>query len=355
MAYEVHPEIYSYGDPVGNFFQGYQAAFIPQQMKAQQQEYKDKRSMDALNRQYIQAKIDQMNSPQEDPANKIGFSGDVANAVSVENLARMYGEQDPRVMAARKSLADQQQYQNALVAYRNSLMNTIDKRTASPFAKTQQEIDDIKNGFMPGTGRKDTLTDQEQDALLDLYNQDNLKKTTDPRTRARGLSAINIEKTIESIDPQALFQYSGPQGAARKAYDASQAALGKAPENYNNYMNALNSSRLLAHQVRQFYEDSIQPSMLAQLESFTNPESAFKDSSTALSQYNKFTNILGKETGTILDALKSPEVYNYKKGSSNTESNKDQQSVNDYHEKDLLTFSNGETLTAEEAKKKGYI
>src|SRR5690606_6281891 len=108
---------YDLSNQIGNFYKGYQMAFIPQQMKDQQQlnAMKSQQMQQELqyNPQIYQAKIAALYK-DANPQNDMNLTGDVANAVNVENMARIYGENDPRVIAARSTLKNQQNYNNAL-------------------------------------------------------------------------------------------------------------------------------------------------------------------------------------------------------------------------------------------------
>lgn len=368
MAFEVNPQAYSFGNPVQNFMQGLQAGMLPKQMQQEAQ-------TNALQQQILQAQAQY--APQMTAADLQGkelqnqflktqnqyypqsiagkndpkASGDVANAVYVENMAKQFGENDPRVIQARKALQAQYDQQKSMADYRNAYASSIDKRAATSLSKTQQELEDVNAGFMPGTGRTQPITPEQQKSMQGQYDLAIQKATSDLQTRQKVLYASNIDKTIASFNPEDLVQYSGLAGSFEKMKQQGLAPVGKESEAYDKYMNAKASAEMLATQVRQFYGDSIQPSMIARLESLTNPETWAKNPKLARQNLDQIQSILKKETQTYRDATQSTAPY---KGTEipNPEkiSTKDQ-----YHDKDVLTFEDGRSMTAAEARKQGLI
>jgi|GEM_PF-4754582 len=134
-----------------------------------------------------------------------------------------------------------------------------------------------------------------------------LKKTTDTAARQKNLYASNIEKTLNQIDPGALTQYAG--SPISKLANQAAAPFGMESKNYDSYLNSLNAANLLATQVRQFYGDSIQPSMIQRLESLTNPATWSNNPQIAKSLFNQTKQILDQEMGTYRQAMKSTAPY----------------------------------------------
>lgn len=55
--YDVNPNIYNFGDPIGGFMQGYQAAYVPKQMQQQQQQAAQQQQMNAMKQQMMQQQM----------------------------------------------------------------------------------------------------------------------------------------------------------------------------------------------------------------------------------------------------------------------------------------------------------
>jgi hypothetical protein len=170
---------------------------------------------------------------------------------------------------------------------------------------TPQQIQKLQQAFPQGN----------QQAIPDAQAVQNAaqlglqKKTTDASARQKNLYATNIEKTINQIDPDALTQYAGGLGTAQKYGQMALAAAGKESNNYDNYLKSLNAANLMATQVRQFYGDSIQPSMIQRLEQLTNPSTWSTNPTLAKSLFNQTKQILGQELGTYRDAMQSTAPY----------------------------------------------
>ena len=136
-----------------------------------------------------------------------------------------------------------------------------------------------------------------------------MQKTTDASARQKNLYASNIDKTLNNIDPDQLTQFSGVPGVAELKRQQGLAAIGKESSSYDNYMKSLNASNMLATQVRQFYGDSIQPSMIGRLQQLTNPTTWSNNPALAKSLFNSTKQILGQETGTYRQAMQSTAPY----------------------------------------------
>jgi len=150
---------------------------------------------------------------------------------------------------------------------------------------------------------------QQVQQMANQYAMKLQKSSTDVDTRKRNLYATNIEKTLSTIDPSVIAYYSGAQGKTRLAQDSALAAMGKAPPQYMEYQSVAQTKiPLLTSQVRQFYGDSIQPSVREHLEALANT-STWKDPAVAMKRFNDFTNILGSEMQTYRQALQGTGVY----------------------------------------------
>lgn len=235
--------------------------------------------------------------------------GAIGQAMWLDRIKNQYGANSEVYQNALRSFQSEFQKTDALNKYRESLMGTIDKRSATQLSKTAQEFGEVKQGFLPGTGGKVGLTPEEQKGLLGQYELKLQKEVSDSTSRNKALFASNIDKTLEQFDPKNLVQYSGIKGRAQKSSDMLSSALGKTPERYMDYQKSLTSAGLLAKQIRQFYGDSITPQIAEKIEHIVNPSSWEKDSKVALAQFNELKSILKKETGTYKSSLKSTREY----------------------------------------------
>lgn len=168
-------------------------------------------------------------------------------------------------------------------------------------------------------------------SAYDPYGLEIQKHTTDPNTRQRNLLVKNIEKTLSTIDPKALTHYSGLPGMKDKMIDmlSSATGIGTPSEAYQPFLEASRNAKQLASQVRQFYGDSIQPSVKHELEMLTNPSSWQYNPAQAEKLFNKYAQLLGYEAGTYQEALNFPHQ-------SNTPQQPPQQGPSPYSEQNLV-------------------
>jgi hypothetical protein len=228
-------------------------------------------------------------------------SGDVANALYVEQLRSTYGENDPRYLQAKAAHDTTLSGRQSLVDYRGALSQTAPWRAMSTLGKL------IAEGRGEGAldvsmGREPVVDDQRAQA----YEQAIAKQVTDTDARKRLLFATNIDKTLENIPKDDLFTYSGIKNIAEFAEDFARAAVGEPTERFLRYQNAVEAAVLLADQMRQFYGDSIQPQNMERLRALANPETWWKDPKVAKSQFETLTRILQQETETYKQMGRSP-------------------------------------------------
>lgn len=250
--------------------------------------------------------------------NKLPFAGrqlpgEAGKSLAVDMIKQQYGEQSPQYMMAKNAYDLEQQKAKQTMEYQRSLMGSQNKRSATPMGKMFMEMDEVENGFMPGTvnetGQGAPISEEQQKKLINQYREKMIKDITDPKLRERALFAKNMEKTINTLNPEFLTYYSGPKGQTKLAKDMTLSAAGKDVPKYKEYKKALTSAQTLTKQVRQFYGDSITPSVQEGLKNLANPTSWFENPQVAMARYNQFVNILDTEADTFFDALKDPSMY----------------------------------------------
>jgi hypothetical protein len=278
--------------------------------------------------------------------NTLHPSGDVANAMYVEQLKNQFGEDDPRYIQAKRAQDLALQGRESLIGYRDILNQTAGIRATSPLGKLIAEgkgrgAQDILNGSKGGSpvtsgvgdssgysydanGNNIVATPSEIDQTLNgnndnnprtpderaAYERDINKKTSDAQARNILLRAENLDKTRTSINPDDLTRYSGLKGTGEWLRDIAQAALGHPSERFLANQQAIKSATLMADQMRQFYGDSIQPSAMDRLRALTNPTTWYKDPKVAKAQWEQLNKILDIETQTYRNHATSPIELN---------------------------------------------
>ena len=324
---EANPFMTGFQQGQNTFSQGMQNAYLPQNLQA------------ALEMKRAQAQRQQAMANL--PFGGQSLTGPAGQVLGLELLRRQYGEDSDQYKSAKQLFDLGNQSIQSRVDYQNALAQNPE-RFLSSTGKSIVEENNVKRGLQPGgqqwsgnqispqgegildipNPRSQMMTQGAGPAPnSDLANQYGLlrqKGSTDTDTRKRNLFATNIEKTLEQINPDHLTQYSGLRGGLQKIANASAASLGKESKNYDNYQRSLVAANTLAKQVRQFYGDSIQPSMEEKLADLTNPSSWNSNPRLAKQNFNSFRTILKKEMQTYREALKTPEAYQ-SKGSENND------------------------------------
>lgn len=243
------------------------------------------------------------------------LSGVAREAFGLELLKQQYGPESEVYQNAAKRYQADLEASKILNEYRQTLSGTTEKRVATPFKKLEMEIGEIND-------RKD-ISPYEKERLTEMARAAQIKGITLPEFQKRAAFAANIDKTLESINPDHLVQYAGAFGEGKKFVSGIAASLGFTLNDFKQYQNALTATKLLAKQVRQFYGDSITPEVQAQLRELTNPASWKNNPEIAKDKFLMFKNLLLKETQTYKNLTRNTKEYGQAEYSSTMpESNK---------------------------------
>jgi hypothetical protein len=253
-------------------------------------------------------------------------SGDVANAMYVEQLKNQYGENDPRYLQAKAAHDMAMQGHQSLMDYRTQLSNLAPYRAATPEEKLIEAQQG--RGVLQTFGGKGRSGEHAQAGMVSgddghvisedeakVYNQALGKKTTDAATRNQIPFAKNVEITLDSINPDDLVQFSGPEGNARLGIEKIKAAFGTPSPELLAYNKALTSAKMGAKQLRQFWKDSIQPSARKAIEELTNPTHWTKNPEIAKQEFEQLKALTKQELQTFREAGTSPLKLDYDKQS----------------------------------------
>jgi len=186
-------------------------------------------------------------------------------------------------------------------------------RGLSPLGKELNEQMAGLGGRLPQGIQPNNVTGNNAELAYDPYALQIQKTVTDPAVRQKTLFAQNIDKTLAQINPEHLAKFSDVFGGAKYLGEKGLSAAGMAPQEYKDYELSAKAAKMLSKQVRQFYGDSIQPEMEAQLEELANPARWSTDPELMKDQFNQFKKILQSETGTYQQALKSTRPYEEQK------------------------------------------
>lgn len=304
------------GNLVDALIQGYQASQLPRQYAQQREQFdmaKEKSASqlktDELRRRLLEAQAGRMEAQTQDPFGGATIPGSIGQAVHLEKIKEKFGEDSDLYKNARRAFEADQSRAERLNLYREQLSQTMGKRAATPLAKAQQELMEVREGFVPGTRGEQRLAPEEARELEGLYGLTKQKGATDASIRDSATRASNIDKTLEAIDVDALTQYAGLKGGLEQAAEETKVQFGKESDKYKRYQRSLTAAKLLAKQVRQLFKDSITPGIQAQLQQLTNPSTWRNNPEIAKQNFNEFKKILLSETKTFKDALQSVAPY----------------------------------------------
>lgn len=236
-------------------------------------------------------------------------TGGLSNIVALNDIKRRFGENSPEYQSAKSEVDLEKRYRESMIGYRDKLAASADKRAGTQIEKLINERREVEEGFLPGSNGTIRLNPEEQEAQKGIYDLEIQKKSTDVDTRKRSLFATNVDKTLDSIDVDALVQYGGLAGSIERKRQEGKALTGNESEAYRQFQKNLSLASLLGKQIRQFYGDSITPQIQEQISEMVKPASWINNPRVAKIKFNTLKDILNKETGTYKQALTGIKEY----------------------------------------------
>jgi len=308
-------EVSPFGGLLRNSLQKYgdiiNAAYLPKEKQQSLQQH----IADTLLKN-AQAKRE--NALAELPFGGASVPGPAGQVLGLEMIRQKYGDDSPQYQQAKKVFQLSQDSTNSRIFYQNRLANTLPVRILTNQGKSFVEQSNVNQGASPtGTpigqpvvpGAPGYNPSAPNTPQGNQYGLERTKRNVPASVLQKNIYASNIEKTLGNIDPEALTQYSGLSGALKKAMEQGKAPFGKESDDYDKYNANLNSAKLLAKQVRQFYGDSIQPSVAENLERLSSPSTWRNNPKLAKDLFNNFKTILSQEMSTYRQATEDPGVY----------------------------------------------
>lgn len=195
----------------------------------------------------------------------------------------------------------------------------------SGLGKLYGELEQIQQGYLPGSNGSVELDPNEQQELIDRYNLQIQKHTTDSATRTTVLRGQNLLKSMTASNIDALVSYSGLEGGFNLKREQLNDAVGKPSEKYLQYLEAKQAVELEAKELRQFFGDSITPQTAEAIYKMTNATSLTRSPEAAKRMIQKSRDTIEKQIKTFSGALKSTEPYQF--NNKDTQRNKLVQSL----------------------------
>lgn len=318
----------SVGDLFENIAKGFQIAKIPEDRRLAKQKAELEQSLleqniagKQLSNQYYgpstQADIDYKNAQTKkalDPYYLLSnaLSGDTQNAFQLAKLKQLSESNPslaPQYEEARKAFDLHQRSLEALNENRAMLTGSAPYRYATTPAKFEMEKYEASQGTMPHSGGTIPLSQDDMNRLSGQLGLGEMKSVSDPKTRERILYSVNLDKTLDMVDPDILTSYSGMKGGLSENINKLASQVGFESENYDKYLENVTAATIAAKQLRQFLGDSVQPAEQDSLAQLTKPSTWHKSPAQAARQFNKFKEIYDTEKKTLRSAVISPEIY----------------------------------------------
>jgi|GEM_PF-5554891 len=277
--------------------------------------------MEAYKPQQAQADIGLKEAQTEKARDLAGnFTGTMGNINIMQKLRQKAVNEgrdpatDENILELQKSMDLDNDRQKQTMEWQKSLIESQGKRVATKQGKTAMEEEDINAvsedapfGVYPSTN-KPIESKEKQDELRGQYENIRFKEATDTKNADRVLMSKNLEKTLDSVNVDEAFSYSG-LGGIQKKIDQGLDLLGGEAETYQRYKEQTNKLKLLSKQLRMTFGDSVSPRAAQALDQMSNPESWGTSPATAKRMFNTTKRILKDELSTFQSALKSPSVY----------------------------------------------
>ncbi len=175
--------------------------------------------------------------------------------------------------------------------------------------KLYTELQEIEEGFLPGSNGQVSLNAAEQDDLRNRYQLQIQKSSTDSGTRNTVLRGQNLLKSIDASNIDALTRYSGPMGAAKLKIEQAKDLSGHPSKEYLEHLESVQAAKLEAKEVRQFFGDSITPGVQDALYEMVNATSLTKSPEAAKRMIQKSRDTITKQVKTFENALNNPNAY----------------------------------------------
>lgn len=230
-----------------------------------------------------------------------------------------------KLIQERNDLAAQNPDDPLLAEYDRVIKSQGSGRSYAPSAlgKLSSELQQVEEGYLPGSNGQITLDPEQQQDLRNKYLLQMQKSTSDAQTRTAVLRGSNLLKSIDASNIDALTRYSGPAGASKLAIEKAKDLTGNPSKEYLEHLEALQAVELEAKELRQFFGDSITPTAADALYKMVNATSLTRSPEAAKRMIQKSRDTIKKQVKTFSSALDNPEAYNI--GGDNIVSNKVQE------------------------------
>jgi hypothetical protein len=252
------------------------------------------------------------------------LQGVPSQVASAEMLKNQYGENSPQYKQAIRGIEANIAHQEAMTerAPYQFMTNTGRKLEEEIGVRSRlKELEGDQGGQVQGgiqgfpdsndalSAELQQVEDPEEREMLkdalDQYTRERRISATDPSARASDLKAQMIDPTLEKINPEEAFVYSGYQGMKQKVKDMYDSSQGNAPDRYIKYKENRQALSFLAKQYRNFLGDSTSKNVQSALDDLFRPESFWNSPDVAKAAYNTSIGILNAEMDILSKASKS--------------------------------------------------
>jgi len=307
------PDFSGLGDMFQNYWKGYQLAQTPQLMERERQK-------EQLSNQLLQQQAELYGPLTESQiiknlreAQTGGLTGTAKNIALLHEMQKQPGH-DPELAKKLQNQIDfEKQTQEILNKQHEIYTDTIQYRSATPNQKLMMEIDALgKNKTYDIQGKQVDLTPAQAMQRMSVLSKAVLNNITDQPTRQRLEAASRLSNSLELINPDSAFRYSGGLNGLSKKFEETKGALGgKQSEEYKKFQENLTRLQIASHQVSQFFDLSAAEKIQEDVNYLVNPQNWMTHPDIAKAKYKALVDMFNTEHSTMLQMVALPTMYGF--------------------------------------------
>jgi hypothetical protein len=238
------------------------------------------------------------------------FTGTLGNMIRLHQLKQNPNADPALINALQKQLDFEHQREQGIFDYQQKVGNTLMYRNAPALQKLFMNIDQLsKNKTYDMDGNEIALPPELAKQRRNAITMEVLQKTTDPKLRDRLTFAKNFETTLNNINPEEAFKYSGGFGGLAKKINQGKALVGAESEEYKKFLEQLPKLQIAADQFSQYMDVGAAEKLQKHVKELLNPNSWFKSPEAAMRQYKAVVDIFEQEYKNSLNAAVNPAAY----------------------------------------------
>lgn len=233
------------------------------------------------------------------------LTGAAREYMSLEMLKNMYGEDNPLYQNAKKAYdLDLERISENIKSsefYRKNPWRLYDPTTKQIHAESL-----AAQGKFPEGGQ--AYTPEQSQEAVDIYERERYEKSP-AFLQQQALASAQIDKTIENINPEKAFIYSGVKGKLQLAKDRLEATKGNTPERLVEFEKQISKLHGLRTQLSTYLSTAAAQKAQADLDYLVNPSNWFNTPEIAKEKYKSIIDLYESERNVTQKAIKAGNPY----------------------------------------------